>query len=602
MTDELLPQRADRASMSEADQGAFFTASLARARQAEAVTGTVERIIAVAGVIVRLVFAGEALERLLYPAIEHLEMEPREAIAATFHIWDSQASGVESAPAPCGRDCYTDRGDIWGMNSERWRSAFHWGELSLNLMDMATRQGVFWVRDPALLPYWTKASPFRTLFHWLMQAHGRQLLHAAAVATEHGGVLIVGRGGVGKSSTALACLDAGMSYVGDDYVVVGLDPAPRAYSLYNTAKLTPSQTRRFPNLARYVDGVDPSEEKAVLRLYPALADRIMDSAPLVAVLTPRFGTDGVTNFAPVTAAMLSRAAAFTTLAQLPHAGLRTHDFIQRVIAEVPAQTIVLGPELNEVAGAVADFIANPSREHAMGDVAARADAPLLSVVIPTYNGARFLSEAVDSVLAQSYPRIEIVVVDDGSTDGIEAAVRELPVDVRFLRQNNAGPSAARNRGFRATAGELVAFLDVDDLWPQGALDLMATRLIEDPALDFVRGHGQLFSIEPGSGARRYLSHAGEAFPYYIGAAVYRRTAFDAVGLFDETLRFGEDTDWQVRAGELGLRSERLDQIALLVRRHETNMTRGKSLVEVNTLRVFKKVLDRRRGVADAPET
>jgi hypothetical protein len=446
-----------------------------------------------------------------------------------------------------------------------------------------------------MLPYWTKASPFRTLFHWLMERHGRQLLHAAAVATEHGGVLIVGRGGVGKSSTALACLDAGLGYVGDDYVVVGLDPEPRAYSLYNTAKLEPRQTARFPNLAGFVRAPEPGDEKSVLCLYPDLASQIMLDTRLKAVITPRFSSHGVTSFEAVTVSALSRAAAFTTLAQLPHAGAAAHDFIARLIATVPGRTIALGPDLGEVARAVAAFTASPPQPLALADAGVGAEAALLSVVIPVHNGARFLGDAVASVLAQSYPRLEIIVVDDGSTDEIEAAVRDLPVDVRFIRQNNRGAAAARNRGFREAAGELIAFLDVDDLWPDGALDALTRPLHEDSAVDVVHGHAQLFSAEPGAAERQFLSHPGESFPYYIGAGVYRRAALERVGLFDESLTFSEDTDWYVRAGEHGAKVERLDQTTLLVRRHDQNMTRGKSLVEVNALRVFKKVLDRRRG-------
>jgi hypothetical protein len=588
----------DRPQKSEAEQRAFFDAAMACTLKAEAATGVSERCIDVAGTCVRLVFAGEALERLLWPAIAHLAVDAPAQPDATFHIWDSASSGVAIPPAPCGRDCYTDRGDIWGLASVRIRSAFHWAEFTLNLMDVAAGEAIFWVRTPTALPYWTKASPFRTLFHWLMESRGRQLLHAAAIATENGGVLIVGRGGVGKSSTALACLETGLGYVGDDYVVVGLDPEPTAFSLYNTAKLEPAQAERFPALARLIpEQPGEADEKTVIRLYPALEDQLVGRTPLTAILTPRFSPGQPTTFEPVSATELNRAAAFTTLAQLPHAGLPTHDFINRMIAKVPGLRIALGPDLAEVAGAVRAFLADPAGALATahrGESLVQAAAPMLSVIIPVHNGARFLAEAVGSVLAQDYPRIEIIVVDDGSTDEIEAAVRALPVDVRFIRQHNTGAAGARNRGFREASGEVLAFLDVDDLWPLGALGALIARLAEAPDLDVAHGHAQLFSIEPGSSAHRYFSHPGESFPYYIGAAVYRREALEKVGLFDESLRFSEDTDWFVRARERGARIEKLDQTTLLVRRHEDNMTRGKSLVEVNALRVFKKALDRRR--------
>ena len=589
---EIIAHRADSPPMSEAEQAAFFAETLARAHQAEARVGVRERFIAVADATVRLVFAGEALERALYPAVAHLSVQATAAPDATFHVWDTESSGVEAPPAPCGRDCYTDRGDICGMTSARWRSAFHWAEFSLNLMDTATGEAVYWVRTPSTLPYWTKASPFRTLFHWLMEPRGKQLLHAAVVSTDDGAVLIVGRGGVGKSSTALACLEAGFGYVGDDYVVVGLDPEPCAFSLYGTAKLEPHQAGRFPGLESLIAAAPvEGEEKAVLRLHPARAEQIATRAPLRAILTPRFGDGGPTRFEPVDVATLSRATAFTTLAQLPHAGLATHDFIGRLIARVPARTIVLSREQGEIAGAIAGLLADPPEDVAVSRAGVSGHRPLMSVIVPVHNGARFLRDAVDSILNQAWPRIEIIVVDDGSTDEIEQAVRELPVDVRFLRQNNRGAAAARNRGYREAAGDLIAFLDVDDFWPEGALDAMAERLL-DADLDVAQGHGQTFRRE--TEGDQLVGDPNEAFPYYIGAAVYRRSALEAVGLFDESLTFSEDTDWFARAREAGLATERLDQITLMVRRHETNMTRGKTLVELHALRVFKKVLDRRR--------
>jgi GT2 family glycosyltransferase len=99
-----------------------------------------------------------------------------------------------------------------------------------------------------------------------------------------------------------------------------------------------------------------------------------------------------------------------------------------------------------------------------------------------------------------------------------------------------------------------------------------------------------------NGEFEYVGNPRENFPHYIAAALYRRAAFQKVGLFDVELLFGEDSDWFTRASEIGLAIERIDQITLLVRRHDQNMTLGKTMVELNPLRSFKKALDRRRAV------
>jgi GT2 family glycosyltransferase len=97
------------------------------------------------------------------------------------------------------------------------------------------------------------------------------------------------------------------------------------------------------------------------------------------------------------------------------------------------------------------------------------------------------------------------------------------------------------------------------------------------------------------GAKVFVGSPRESFPWYISAALFRREAFTKVGMFDEMLRYGEDTDWFKRAAEAGLTVERLPNVSLFIRRHAGNMTRGRSIVELNTLRVFKKALDRQRG-------
>jgi glycosyltransferase involved in cell wall biosynthesis len=217
----------------------------------------------------------------------------------------------------------------------------------------------------------------------------------------------------------------------------------------------------------------------------------------------------------------------------------------------------------------------------------------VSVIIPVYNGARFIAEAVHSIVAQAYGSLEIIVVDDGSTDETAQIVAHLDRDVRYVFQENAGPGAARNRGIRDASGDLIAFLDADDLWASGSLRLLVNRLLADPELDVVHGYARLFKDGESNGGMDFLN-PDEVFPYYIGAGLYRRRAFETAGLFEEQLRFSEDTEWYGRAAELGLRIARLEGVTLMVRRHENNMTRGKTLADLQMARVFKLMLDRRR--------
>ncbi len=220
--------------------------------------------------------------------------------------------------------------------------------------------------------------------------------------------------------------------------------------------------------------------------------------------------------------------------------------------------------------------------------------PLLSVIIPVFNGAEFLAHAVRNVLSQEYPAVEIIVVDDGSVDDLAAAVRALPVPVRFFQQPNGGAASARNRGIRDASGELLAFLDVDDLWPPGTLRRLADLLAADLDADVVHGRVQLSRFTTFEDHGEYVGSPTETFPYSIAAGLYRRRAFERAGLFDAALRFGEDSDWFLRARDLGLNIANLDEVVMIARRHERNITRGRSMAELQPLQLFKNVLDRRR--------
>jgi GT2 family glycosyltransferase len=470
---------------------------------------------------------------------------------------------------------------------------------------MHAATGIYWTNTASALPYWAKASPLRSLFHWWMESKDCQLVHGAAIGSGGEAVLITGKGGLGKSTTAVSCLTQGLQYVGDDYLVVALDPSPRAHSLYSTAKLNWDQMANFPRLAGMAKSHGgPEGEKAVMYLYPAMESLIARSLPLKAILTPRIFDRPQTVLEPVSAMELKRAAGFTTMSQLPHAGRRTQEFIDRLVDSLPGLQLSLGSELAGIPAAIKPLLAHPTAEIAgmarsVREIETR-DRPMVSVIIPVRNGASFLPEAVASIGDQNYPALEIIVVDDGSTDEIASVLSNLPEEIKYIRQNPSGPAAARNRGIRAAAGEFIAFLDVDDLWPPDNLGSMVEAIANMPECHVVRGFAQVMELMPETQNYEFVGGPGDAFPDYLGAALYRRAVFERVGMLDEGLEFGEDVDWFNRAREDGLIIERLEQVTLFVRRHGQNMTHGKSMQELNLLRVLKRALDRKRSAARDP--
>jgi len=228
--------------------------------------------------------------------------------------------------------------------------------------------------------------------------------------------------------------------------------------------------------------------------------------------------------------------------------------------------------------------------------------PLVSVIIPVLNGERFLAAAVASIRRQRYPRIEIIVVDDGSTDGTVAVARSLGDAVRCVSQANAGAPAARNRGLDLASGDLIAFLDADDLWSEDKLEVQAGQLLADPELDVVMGTTQLFLQQP-------MEETDETTPgepagppallLSLGSALFRRTVFDRVGQFDTSQRMDDDVDWFLRALEAGARILPLGNVVQYYRRHDRNITKAREVDRRFYLIALKKSLDRRRNAPGA---
>ena len=584
---------ADLSPRSEADQAAFFADVLARTERAMAGSETIRRDLMVVGQRIRLHYAGAALDRLLTPAFACVvACDDRLEPDLTLFLWDSATSGIDMAPPPVPQHCFSDRGDLWTFGSERWRSAFHFGEYSLALLDMARGVGVFWVRDSATLPYWTKAAPLRTPLSWWLTARGAQLVHGAAVGTDDGGVLIVGRGGVGKSTTALACVGAGMRYCGDDYVVLTGGSQPAAHALYRTAKLFPEVAAHFRQLS---GALTPGAEKMVLRVGDESPEQLASTVSLRVVVTLRFGAVAATSVEPAMPASVLGSAIYTTMTQLPHAGKRTVDLIEDVLSRLPCVTLVLGSALSEVPMAVAALIADPP------SAAARLPShpqPLISVIVPVFNGLHYLPEAVASILAQDYPKLEIIVVDDGVIGDVEAVVAALPVPVRLLPKRNGGAADARNTGIRAATGDLIAFLDVDDLWPAGALAMSLAWLNDHPDSDVAIGQSQLLCRSEPEGPFLFVGSPAETYRYSIGAALFRRRAFDRNGVFDSQLRLAEDTDWFARAATRGIVVDHIAEVTLHVRRDADNTTFGRTTAERIPLKLARNALRRKRGLPE----
>jgi glycosyltransferase involved in cell wall biosynthesis len=224
----------------------------------------------------------------------------------------------------------------------------------------------------------------------------------------------------------------------------------------------------------------------------------------------------------------------------------------------------------------------------------------ISVVLPVYNRARYVGEAIDSVLGQTRAPDELIVVDDGSTDDSIAVVERFArPGVRILRRENGGIGAARNTGLAAVTGDLVAFIDSDDVWERDKLALQVRALQDGDAVQLVFGHlVEFLSPDRAAELAGSLRVGTDPVPGLIATTLLaRRTAVESIGPFDEALRVGEFVEWMSRARDLGLGRRMLPEVVARRRIHGENTV----LTRANTdyLRAIKSTLDRRRRATHA---
>jgi glycosyltransferase involved in cell wall biosynthesis len=198
--------------------------------------------------------------------------------------------------------------------------------------------------------------------------------------------------------------------------------------------------------------------------------------------------------------------------------------------------------------------------------------PFVSVIIPVYNGAKFIADAIKSVCMQSYEPLEIVIVDDGSTDDTSMIVRSFK-GIRYIRQENYGCAAARNIGITQSSGELLAFLDADDYWAANKLNIQVGCLLNDSHIGYTLGRQQNF-LESGTQRPQWLrkellieKHTG-----FLPTLVIHRRIFDMVGPFDADYRISSDVEWFCRLKDTGISGIVVPEVVLYRRIHNSNLS------------------------------
>jgi glycosyltransferase involved in cell wall biosynthesis len=225
-----------------------------------------------------------------------------------------------------------------------------------------------------------------------------------------------------------------------------------------------------------------------------------------------------------------------------------------------------------------------------------ATAGLVSVIIPCFNGERYLAEAIESALRQTYHPIEVIVVDDGSTDRSREIAEGYGHRIRWLEHDHSGIAGARNHGVAQSRGQYLAFLDADDVWSEDKLARQMEAIARDDELGIVMGDTEQF-VSPELRqelAAKVQYVTGAVSVRMPGAALIRRSEFDRVGGFSTELVTAEFMDWISRADMLGVKSAQIPGVVLRRRIHSANHGILRRDAQSDYLRVVKAAMDRRR--------
>jgi hypothetical protein len=306
-----------------------------------------------AGRPLALEFAGTALKSSLTAALALGDEGAEGGRDFTIKLWDTQSTGVTPPPPP-GKTLL-ERGFDRGQTG-RLRRMYCAVSGTLQAYDLDQPRAHYWIRDARHVPPWELAAPFRGLLAWWAASWGGVLAHAAVVGRDGKGVLLAGASGAGKSTTALACVRAGMAFLSDDCALVSSAEYPTAHGVYRTAKVDPRLLEgSLSALRAFQTGQGHDRGKTILA-FPMRGELLLRQCRIVAVVTQGIGVGQASSLRPVSPARALVALAPSTLLQTPGAGQSTLDLLANVVGSVPCYSLRAGSDFGALAAKLSELI------------------------------------------------------------------------------------------------------------------------------------------------------------------------------------------------------------------------------------------------------
>lgn len=505
-------------------------------------------------------------------------------------------------PPPLKRGSIGARGEVAGLSHTR----LTWTEVGAEAIGWDPVSGAAVMLRCEAPNGYDRVSPLRSLVHWSVVAAGGLLVHGACVGESDGahvrGLLLLGEAGYGKSTTTLACVERGWVTCGDDAVAVFPDDsgwhAAAVYGAIKTKLQHPS-----PPPADLNGDATPATvtweiggTKRVHLLTSTDAKMVADRIELDALVLLAPDADPAQTWRRISAAQARTLAAPSTALSLPFERATMLTRFGDLAREVPGYLL---PRRSTMARTVSDI----------GGILSDSQ-PRISVIIPVFDGAEYLGAALDSIVAQTTGRFQIIVVDDASPDDamtvaegrrgvIEAAGHRL---LTVVHAQNRGIGQARATGLMAATESLIAFLDQDDTWPAERTSLLITAKRRVGAA-VARGLMTYADVTPDVPRPWVREHwfEGAHLGHVMGAILADRSVFDGPGWINSNMRTGsDDTDWFLRVRDSDIPFLEVDAVVLERKVHDRNQSRRTAADHRDMFAVLRDHVHRLREMDAAP--
>lgn len=337
---------------------AFLENLLISFEKASQNSGILEQYFKIGPHIVRMRFAGIVIAATMTQSIQHLAVAPVKKPSLSVFLWDDATTKTVLPPFPwIGHSPKRKSQIIENLNTQILYTSYNSYKTILNVYDQASQTAFFWVPDARQVPSDQLSSPLRNIFHKFLKSKRIYLVHAAAVGTPRGGIFLAGKGGVGKSTSALSCLDSELSYAGDDYILLSNKPQPKAYSVYSSAKLNKNNLWRVPNLKPYATNQpNIKEEKALIFLNQSHPEKLISQFPLRAIFLPQVTNNINTTLTSATTKEAINALLLSTVAQFPQTDPKSVKNVIEIIQSIPTYRLQLGTQMEQLPKVIINFL------------------------------------------------------------------------------------------------------------------------------------------------------------------------------------------------------------------------------------------------------